>query len=111
MGKSKAVENLLVMALAIYAVDGNEILGKAIEALEAKEDVTHTSTEYKELKAIVDELDGDGEKDTKGTPSQKVEKKISMAGVKMIGSKYYHKNDGYKKSFGTAKECAKHFNK
>ena len=41
---------------------------------------------------------------------EKPTKKLSYAGIKMIGNKWYSIKDNYKKSFATADECAKHFN-
>lgn len=36
--------------------------------------------------------------------------KISLAGVRQVGIKWGHPKDGFKKTFETALECAKHFN-
>lgn len=141
MAKSKIVLALLVTANLIAETNDNEILKTSIAQLEALEDATHSTTEYKNLKAIVDEIEnntGDdksnqGENqdglDTKDDEQKKDDedntgdenntgdeiviekpKKLSYAGIKMIGNKWYSIKDNYKKSFATADECASHFN-
>jgi hypothetical protein len=136
MAKSKAVQTLLATAIALAGTIENEDLNKAIGKLEALEDATHSNTEYKNLKDLVDELENDaggdnpkGEESTQTdeTPKDNKEKKtqvddaggnepkekpkrLNYAGIRMIGNKWYSIKDKYKKSFATADECAKHFN-
>ena len=135
MAKSKIVLALLVTANLIAETNDNEILKTSIAQLEALEDATHSTTEYKNLKAIVDEIenntgddksnqgenqdgfdtkdDEDNTGDENNTGDEIViekPKKLSYAGIKMIGNKWYSIKDNYKKSFATADECASHFN-
>ena len=56
MAKTKAVLALLATAQAIFEVNQDERLKASIEELEALEDATHSTTKYKNLKDIVDEL-------------------------------------------------------
>lgn len=81
----------------------------------------------KEVKALVEkvvEKDEDGVIDTSKTlknledelglvekVEEKPKKKLSMANIKMIGSKFYSKKDRYRTGFATATECAEKFNK
>lgn len=156
MAKSKAVENKLIEAKELATKVNNEELNKAIEALEALEDATHTNKEYKTLKDLVDTLEStvddagaetntetETETETKGggddtgdagvgadtgagaevetsnddaevdntEVKEEPKKRLDYTGIKMIGAKWYCKKDGYKKGFGTANECAEHFNK
>lgn len=113
MAKSKIVLALLVTAKELAEkLEAQEIeakkLGDAIDALDALEDATHSTTEYKNLKVIVDEYENNTEKDEN---VEKPTKKLSYAGIKMIGNKWYSIKDNYKKSFATADECAIHFNR
>ena len=135
MAKAKIVLALLVTAKALLEVNENENLKKAINELDVLEDATHSTTEYKNLKAIVDELEsntGDdklnqgenednldskkddekenGESNTGDDIIEEKPKKLNYTGIKMIGNKWYSNKDNYKKSFATADECAKHFN-
>ncbi|MDY0193577.1 MAG: hypothetical protein RBR93_08620 [Aliarcobacter butzleri] len=135
MAKAKIVLALLVTAKALLEVNENENLKKAIDELDVLEDATHSTTEYKNLKAIVDELesntgddklnkgenqdnldsnkDNEKEDDESNTGDDIIEekpKKLNYVGIKMIGNKWYSMKDSYKKSFATADECAKHFN-
>ena len=57
MAKTKAVLALLATAQAIFEVNQDERLKASIAELEALEDATHSTTEYKNLKDIVDELE------------------------------------------------------
>lgn len=146
MAKSKIVLGLLVTAKELAEkLEAQEIeakkLGDAIDALDALEDATHSTTEYKNLKVIVDEYENNTEKDEvnqkdvnnteknddnsdvekkqddvknnteKDENVEKPTKKLSYAGIKMIGNKWYSIKDNYKKSFATADECAIHFNR
>ena len=136
MAKSKAVQALLATAVALAGTIENEALNKAIGELEALEDATHSNTEYKNLKDLVDELEndagGDNPKGDENTPNDETQKenqeqktqvddaggdepkekpkRLNYAGIRMIGNKWYSIKDKYKKSFATADECAKHFN-
>lgn len=135
MAKSKIVLALLVTAKLLAETSDNEILKTSIAELEALEDATHSTTEYKNLKAIVDEIENnagddksnqgenqdgldskDGEDNTGDENNTGDEiivekpKKLNYAGIKMIGNKWYSIKDSYKKSFATADECASHFN-
>lgn len=135
MAKSKIVLALLVTAKLLAETSDNEILKTSIAELEALEDATHSTTEYKNLKAIVDEIenntgddksnqgenqDGLNSKDDEDNAGDEnntgdeiiVEKpkKLNYTGIKMIGNKWYSIKDSYKKSFATADECASHFN-
>lgn len=138
MAKTKAVLALLATAQAIFEVNQDERLKTSIAELEALEDATHSTTEYKNLKDIVDELEqntGDdkssigedkkennddlnsnkdknntGEQNTGDDKIVEKPKKLNYTGIKMIGNKWYSVKDKYKKSFATADECAKHFN-
>ena len=138
MAKTKAVLALLATAQAIFEVNQDERLKASIAELEALEDATHSTTEYKNLKDIVDELEqntGDdksnigkgknennddlnsnkdenntGEQNTGDDKIVEKPKKLNYTGIKMIGNKWYSVKDKYKKSFATADECAKHFN-
>ena len=138
MAKTKAVLALLATAQAIFEVNQDERLKASIAELEALEDATHSTTEYKNLKDIVDELEkntGDdksnigedkkennddlnsnkdenntGEQNTGDDKIVEKPKKLNYTGIKMIGNKWYSSKDRYKKSFATADECAKHFN-
>jgi hypothetical protein len=135
MAKAKIVLALLVTAKALLEVNENENLKKAIDELDVLEDATHSTTEYKNLKAIVDELESntgddklnqgenqdnldskkddekeDGESNTGDDIIEEKPKKLNYTGIKMIGNKWYSNKDNYKKSFATADECAKHFN-
>ena len=106
MAKTKAVLALLATAQAIFEVNQDERLKASIAELEALEDATHSTTEYKNLKDIVDEL----EQNTGDDKIVEKPKKLNYIGIKMIGNKWYSVKDKYKKSFATADECAKHFN-
>lgn len=106
MAKTKAVLALLATAQAIFEVNQDERLKASIAELEALEDATHSTTEYKNLKDIVDEL----EQNTGDDKIVEKPKKLNYTGIKMIGNKWYSVKDKYKKSFATADECAKHFN-
>ncbi|MDY0193660.1 MAG: hypothetical protein RBR93_09040 [Aliarcobacter butzleri] len=106
MAKTKAVLGLLATAQAIFEVNQDERLKASIAELEALEDATHSTTEYKNLKDIVDEL----EQNTGDDKIVEKPKKLNYTGIKMIGNKWYSVKDKYKKSFATADECAKHFN-
>ena len=136
MAKSKAVQTLLETAVALAGTIENEALNKAIGELEALEDATHSNTEYKNLKDIMDELEnnagGDNPKGDENTPKDETPKsdeqektqvdnaggdepkqkpkRLNYTGIRMIGNKWYSIKDKYKKSFATADECAKHFN-
>lgn len=135
MAKSKIVLALLVTAKLLAETSDNEILKTSIAELEALEDATHSTTEYKNLKAIVDEIENntgddksnqgenqdgldskDGEDNTGDENNTGDEiivekpKKLNYTGIKMIGNKWYSIKDSYKKSFATADECASHFN-
>ena len=57
MAKTKAVLALLATAQAIFEVNQDERLKASIAELEALEDATHSTTEYKNLKDIDDELE------------------------------------------------------
>ena len=106
MAKTKAVLALLATAQAIFEVNQDERLKASIAELEALENATHSTTEYKNLKDIVDEL----EQNTGDDKIVEKPKKLNYTGIKMIGNKWYSVKDKYKKSFATADECAKHFN-
>lgn len=135
MAKSKIVLALLVTANLLAETSDNEVLKTSIAELEALEDATHSTTEYKNLKAIVDEIENntgddksnqgenqdgldskDGEDNTGDENNTGDEiivekpKKLNYAGIKMIGNKWYSIKDSYKKSFATADECASQFN-
>lgn len=65
---TKAVEDLLAKATTILEQGENEALGEAIEKLKALGDEAKGSTqEYKDLKAMVDEIDAQNGGDTGGT--------------------------------------------
>lgn len=113
MAKTKAVLALLATAQAIFEVNQDERLKASIAELEALEDATHSTTEYKNLKDIVDELEQNTGDDKSNIGEDKIvekPKKLNYTGIKMIGNKWYSVKDKYKKSFATADECAKHFN-
>lgn len=138
MAKAKIVLALLATAQILAETNKDERLIDGIAKLEALEDATHSTTEYKNLKNIVDELEqntGDNKsnigedkkennddlnsnKDENNTGEQNTgddkivekPKKLNYTGIKMIGNKWYSIKDKYKKSFATADECAKHFN-
>jgi|LGOV01.1.fsa_nt_gb hypothetical protein len=133
---NKAVKALLAVAIILAEKHGeNSELKTGIEALQALgENATHSNSEYTSLKAITDAIEvadgkpnaGDDAKEPTRTPNPKQKKdtkkdtkkvedagedvRYKMDGIRMIGSKYYSKKDGYKESFGTAVECAKKFN-
>lgn len=74
---TKTVEDLLAKATTILEQGENEALGEAIEKLKALGDEAKGSTqEYKDLKAMVDEIDaqngGDTGGDTGGTEQVEV---------------------------------------
>lgn len=130
---NKAVANLLAVAVALMAKDSeNDELQAGIDALNALGDkATHSNGEYKSLKTMVEAVEEKAgstggedepkrqevqkpkepkEQKTPKEPKGKKDVKYKMDGIRMIGSKYYSKKDGYKKAFGTAVECAKKFN-
>lgn len=84
----------------------------ALESLGEKAGVR--SKEYKNLlskvNALITKEDGVIEEKVVVEASKTVAKKLSYAGIKMIGSLYYSSKDSYTKSFATADECALHFN-
>lgn len=135
MAKSKAVETLLATAIALAGTVENLELKTAIDELEALEDATHSNSEYKALKDLVEQIEDGGAGDEDAEAKAKAEKEaqekldaekkakadaeaqkkpiksaIKYAGVKQIGAKWYCKKDNYKKGFATADECAEHFN-
>ena len=135
MAKAKIVLALLATAQILAETNKDERLIDGIAKLEALEDATHSTTEYKNLKLIVDELENnagddksnqgenqdgldskDGEDNTGDENNTGDEiivekpKKLNYTGIKMIGNKWYSIKDSYKKSFATADECASHFN-
>ena len=105
--KSNEQKEYLEYMIAQYNVSDAEKTPKDVEA-------------YNELveqlkvveQAIADAKDEADEKLEAEKNAKKVKpKKLSYAGVRMIGSKWYCKQDNYKQGFSTADECAKHFNK
>lgn len=136
MAKAKIVLALLATAQILAETNKDERLIDGIAKLEALEDATHSTTEYKNLKLIVDELennagddksnknddlpqknDGENTGDENNAGDDKIDaiveekpKKINYTGIKMIGNKWYSIKDKYKQSFATADECALHFN-
>ena len=44
------------------------------------------------------------------TDSTEISPAVLLAGVKMIGNKFYHPKDRYRKGFDSAQACGKHFN-
>lgn len=46
---------------------------------------------------------------TKAETKPAPKKRLSYAGIKLIGHSWYSSKDGYKKPFKTADECAEHF--
>lgn len=110
MAKAKIVLALLATAQILAETNKDERLIDGIAKLEALEDATHSTTEYKNLKLIVDELENNAGDDNFDAIVQEKPKKLNFTGIKMIGNKWYSIKDNYKKSFETAQECAKHFN-
>jgi DNA-binding protein H-NS len=112
---TQTVIDLLEEAKQLNEQIENSELQDAIEALEALgDDAKGSMQEYKDLKAIYDNLKNTG----KGTESEaKLEKpkaerpKLKYKDIKFIGSTWRHKSDGYQKGFSTADECAEYFNK
>jgi len=104
----KAGTALLAMAMSILALGENDALSEAVKNFEAVGDGIKKEDEaFVALEALVNELKPKEDK-PKAEPKE-VEPK-NYFHIRMIGSKYYHKEDGYKKGFGTSKECALHFN-
>jgi hypothetical protein len=131
---SKEIDELLVKARA----EGNTDLADAIEALEfLGDEATVNNQEYKDLVDLVkmvqddkkpadkkpadkkpadkkpaDKKPADKKPADKKPADKKPEKlkRLSMVGIRMIGSFWYSESDKYQKRFSTADECAKHFN-
>lgn len=120
---TKAVKKLLAVAVTMLAVEPNEDLQAKHDALVALgENATHSNAEYKDLQELIKQLKTASANNTGGDADAKAkldadakakleEKPLSMAGIRMIGSQWYHKSDGYKKGFADRIECAEHFNK
>lgn len=123
---SKVVIELLETAKALAVEVENAELTDCIEALEfLGEDADGRTQEYKDLKEVVEKLEGaddddenkneeddneeDDEVQLKDTEVE-AKKKLNYAGIKQIGSLWYSSKDKYKKSFATADECAINFN-
>ena len=118
MAMSKTLTELLATAiqLSLDLTEDNPELSAAIEAVEALGDEgTMGDESSKALKVLVKDLTAK-DKNKKGGDDKSINKptskkeKVDYAGIKQIGSLWYCKEDGYKKSFATADECAKNFN-
>jgi len=121
MAKSKAVIATLATATALAGTIDNAELNASIEALEKEEDANGNTQEHKDLKDLLeaieaqaDESGANGANGANGGADEDAKKekskKYNYDGVRMVGSKWYCKKDNYKKGFGTADECAEHFN-
>jgi len=117
---TKAVTDLLTVAVALATVTGDAELQDAIEAVEFLGDEANgKSQEYKDLKAKVEELEAieNAKEPTPPTSTTQDTKNVAPVktknymGIKMIGNRWYSMKDKYKKAFETADECADHFNK
>lgn len=111
---TQAVIDLLEKANAMQVETPNEVLDTGIKEVEALgEGAKGNAQEFKNLKAIVENIEagGDGVPTPKEEKAGKVEKsKIKHLGTRQIGGKWYNKADDYKTGFGTADECSLHFN-
>lgn len=106
----KAGTTLLALAMGLLALGENDALSEAVKNFEAVGDGIKKDDEaFVALETLVAELKAKDEPKKEEALIAEDEPK-NYFHIRMIGSKYYHKEDGYKKGFGSAKECALHFN-
>lgn len=106
----KAGTALLALAMGLLALGENEALSEAVKNFEAVGDGIKKDDEaFVALETLVAELKPKDEPKKEETLVAEDEP-VNYFHIRMIGNKYYHKEDGYKKGFGTSKECALHFN-